>query len=804
MIPFEYTPDGQRLTLSITSTDPDGNGEYVRNVSIVHENHLELFQAGEIFTPEFTELHADSRAVRWMAAQDAHHTVPGAEGEFDGVHNGDYYTFNQGTNGTPLNGYPIDVIIEFSNKTGTDPWISIPVNGSDDYVRGMAEYIEANLDPRLKVHVEYANENWNGVFDSYQESKAAAIERWGQLQLATDENGQFVRDENGDLIVLEDGYFFIPTEASANGFRSLSALSAELQLGHGIYSVYEAWAEWSAFRGVQIAQIFDEVFEAADPANADARLNKVMATQTNWARATDFLMQANVWKQAEPDTWTDPTSVFDSLAVAGYFGDNAGNRHSDLVKHWINTYGEDTAKTLLVRQLKKDMDPSLRLIEIESGDVGGGNIINATSVETGVTYGGDLIVDVYGALYGRNTDVRKDVLQAVGMTGQEVLVGADVHNYVRLDEAANGNTVLQVRIDPAKDDFQTVVEFDVKLSVTIEEMLEAGTLFVRALPSLGENARSAFDAQKAKADAYGLDLIAYEGGQHIAASIWGPFRANLADTVLTSFLTDVNKSAEMGELYTYWLEAWKDAGGELFAHYSDYGLPSRWGTWGALDHLGQQHEEGVETRRFDALMEINQQEAWWEEGRDPTAFLHGITDLGTDQDATPRGTFEEDILFGGDGNDLIQAGPGDDAIGGGAGTNVIEAGDGDDIIVLASTADQIDGGNGHDIIRLANSMTSLDLSQLDAQNIEGIDTRNNDHTTLTVSTADVFAFSPTNSMKVYAETADTLELSGFTFQSETPDGLGAIYLYEGLEGGETVSLEIITDIAQQPDILLMA
>ena len=83
MVPFEYNPDGQRVTLTITSSDPDGTGEYVRNIQVVHESHMELFAAGEIFTPEFVELHQDDRAVRWMAAQDAARDIPQAAGSFE-------------------------------------------------------------------------------------------------------------------------------------------------------------------------------------------------------------------------------------------------------------------------------------------------------------------------------------------------------------------------------------------------------------------------------------------------------------------------------------------------------------------------------------------------------------------------------------------------------------------------------------------------------------------------------------------------------------------------------------------------
>ncbi len=803
MIPFEYAPDGERVTLTITSSDPNGTGEYVRNVHIVHEDHLEMFQAGEIFTPEFVELHQDARAVRWMAAQDGNHIVPNTAGAFEDAHTKDYYSFNLGTNGTPANGVPVDAIIEFANKTGSDPWVNVNINASDVYVRGMAEYIEANLDPRLTLHLEFGNENWNGVFDTYQVSKAEGLERWGELRLETDNQGGFVRDANGDLIVLEDGYFFSTATASNNGFQYLDDLAVELGLAHNLYSDNQAWAEWSSMRATEVAVIFDDVFTAADPHNADGRLNKVMGAFSSWDKSTDFLMQANVWHEAEPGGWIDPAGVFDSLAVAGYIGGTAGNKHSDMVRYWIDNYGEQKAAELLIRQLKSDVDPSLQLIEFERNDFAGDNTVKASAVHSGITYSPDLVVDVYNAIFGKDKALRDDIQSAAGMTGAEVLVGADVHNYVRLDTAANGNTVLQLRVDPANGDYETVVEFDSPLSLTIEQMLEEGTLFVRSVPSIGESANLLFGAQKAKADAYGLDLVAYEGGQHLAAATWGAYRANLADPTLTDFLMDLNDSPEMGELYGYWFDAWQNAGGALFAHYADYGLSSRYGSWGALEYLGEQNDPNAATYRYDALQEWNQQDAWWDDGRDPTAFLHGVIDTGTAGDELLRGTSEEDILLGGDGDDEIYAGPGNDRIGGGTGANIVDAGDGDDIILLESVADQIDGGAGWDTLRLASGLSDLDLADLNAVNVEALDLRNFSQSNVTISVEDAFAFTGDNLLTVHAETADIIELTGFTHQGTVIDENQVTNVYASDNAAIDITVEVIHAIEPPPDAIIL-
>lgn len=53
-------------------------------------------------------------------------------------------------------------IVALSNYTEADAWINIPVKATDDYVRNLARYLKANLNPTLNVHVEYSNELWNG------------------------------------------------------------------------------------------------------------------------------------------------------------------------------------------------------------------------------------------------------------------------------------------------------------------------------------------------------------------------------------------------------------------------------------------------------------------------------------------------------------------------------------------------------------------------------------------------------------------------------------------------------------------
>ena len=50
---------------------------------------------------------------------------------------------------------------DIANATGKDLWVNIPHRATDDYIEGMFNFLDANVDPGLKIIVEYSNEIWN-------------------------------------------------------------------------------------------------------------------------------------------------------------------------------------------------------------------------------------------------------------------------------------------------------------------------------------------------------------------------------------------------------------------------------------------------------------------------------------------------------------------------------------------------------------------------------------------------------------------------------------------------------------------
>jgi hypothetical protein len=61
-------------------------------------------------------------------------------------------------------GVPLEVMIDLANTLNADPWLCIPHQASDDYVRQFATLLRSRLNPTLRPHIEYSNEVWNTAF----------------------------------------------------------------------------------------------------------------------------------------------------------------------------------------------------------------------------------------------------------------------------------------------------------------------------------------------------------------------------------------------------------------------------------------------------------------------------------------------------------------------------------------------------------------------------------------------------------------------------------------------------------------
>ena len=91
------------------------------------------------------------------------------------------------------------------------------------------------------------------------------------------------------------------------------------------------------------------------------------------------------------------------------------------------------------------------------------------------------------------------------------------------------------------------------------------------------DAIAAIEETKKVADRCGLQMIAYEGGQHMVGIQGGENNASLVH-----LLHRANRDPRMADIYRRYFHAWESAGGGLFCYFSAVSKWSKWGSWGIM------------------------------------------------------------------------------------------------------------------------------------------------------------------------------------------------------------------------------
>ncbi len=110
---------------------------------------------------------------------------------------------------------------------------------------------------------------------------------------------------------------------------------------------------------------------------------------------------------------------------------------------------------------------------------------------------------------------------------------------------------------------------------------------------------------------YDIQLVAYEGGQHLAVNWSDKNRSKEEKENLGKLFKQANEDPRMGELYLTLLRNWKAEGGTLFNMFNMPQTWHRWGSWGIKTHLNQPREEAY---KYDAAMTFQEEkrQCWWE------------------------------------------------------------------------------------------------------------------------------------------------------------------------------------------------
>ena len=173
---IEVDPSEEGIFLGITETDPDGTGDYIRDIKVVREN-FESIATTKTFNPEFLDKVQPFDTFRFMNWMETNDSTQQEWSDRPKLEDARYSG----------SGVPLEIMVELANQTNANPWFNIPHLASDEYVKNFANYVKENLKPNLEVYVEYSNEVWNRNFEQAKWADKQAKQEWSDSNLNGDD-----------------------------------------------------------------------------------------------------------------------------------------------------------------------------------------------------------------------------------------------------------------------------------------------------------------------------------------------------------------------------------------------------------------------------------------------------------------------------------------------------------------------------------------------------------------------------------------------------------------------------------------
>ncbi len=165
--------DSRGIIVVITSSDPSN---YVRNISLVMPGLQQTYQTNP-FNPKFLASLQPFSTIRFLGMMvpdfGSATTSDGQSGPLTWAESTPPTYFTQAVQ----SGISVEYMVDLCNILHENMWVTMPVNADSEYVTNFAQYVEENLNPNLKVYVEYGNELWNGAYSysyNYVQSYANA------------------------------------------------------------------------------------------------------------------------------------------------------------------------------------------------------------------------------------------------------------------------------------------------------------------------------------------------------------------------------------------------------------------------------------------------------------------------------------------------------------------------------------------------------------------------------------------------------------------------------------------------------
>ena len=169
---IEVNPSEEGIFLGITETDPDGTGDYIRDIKVVHEDS-EKSAGTKTFNPEFSNKIQPFNTLRFMNWMETNNSQQQEWQDRPKPEDARYSEI----------GVPVEIMVELANETNTNPWFNMPHLATDEYIENFAQYVKDNLESDLEVYVEYSNEVWNRNFEQGRWADRQANQEWSNSNL---------------------------------------------------------------------------------------------------------------------------------------------------------------------------------------------------------------------------------------------------------------------------------------------------------------------------------------------------------------------------------------------------------------------------------------------------------------------------------------------------------------------------------------------------------------------------------------------------------------------------------------------
>ncbi|MBN2630471.1 MAG: hypothetical protein JXR75_08020 [Rhodobacteraceae bacterium] len=223
------------------------------------------------------------------------------------------------------------------------------------------------------------------------------------------------------------------------------------------------------------------------------------------------------------------------------------------------------------------------------GEAGKDRLVRVISTQTGWVGLEEQILNAPDIL-AEGRPAPATLFDAYAVTGYfSALLGSDekaavVRGWIRDSEAAARRGAEALGLSGAEAEAHFVAHrYDTAVELAASE-LDRGAITGNPSDSVTDLLTRVLPHQAKVARAHGLRLMMYEGGTHVVGQ-----GAQVDDSDLAAFFIHLNYTPEMAALYDRLMQGWSRLTPEPFNAFVDVAKPGKWGSWGALRHLGDEN-----------------------------------------------------------------------------------------------------------------------------------------------------------------------------------------------------------------------